>query len=108
MIPLAAERGGGYLIDSPGIKGFGTLEMNERNAHHYFREFFALSEGCRFSNCTHINEPGCAVLAALERGEIAPSRYVSYLGILGDEAVSIARSSDLFTDSPPLLPSLSY
>jgi len=85
MIPLAAERGGGYLIDSPGIKGFGTLEMNEHNAHHYFREFFALSEGCRFSNCTHINEPGCAVLAALERGEIALSRYVSYLGILGDE-----------------------
>lgn len=85
MIPLDPERGGGYLIDSPGIKGFGTLEMNERNAHHYFREFFALSEGCRFNNCTHINEPGCAVLAALKRGEVAPSRYVSYLGILSDE-----------------------
>ncbi len=85
MIPIAPEYGGGYLIDTPGIKGFGTLEMNESNTAHYFREFFALSADCRFNNCIHINEPQCAVLQALNDGRIAPSRYISYLSILSDE-----------------------
>lgn len=76
---------GGYLIDSPGIKGFGTLEMDERDTAHYFREFFALSSQCRFSNCRHLNEPGCAVRAALAEGRVAESRYISYLSILGDK-----------------------
>lgn len=74
----------GYIIDTPGIKGFGTLEMDEANTAHYFREFFALSRDCRFSNCTHLHEPGCAVLQALEEGGVAPSRYKSYLSILND------------------------
>lgn len=76
---------GGYIIDSPGIKGFGTLEMDEQDTAHYFKEFFALSAQCRFNNCRHLNEPGCAVRAAIDRGEIAVSRYISYLSILGDK-----------------------
>lgn len=75
---------GGWIIDTPGIKGFGTLEMNEANTSHYFREFWALHSRCKFSNCTHLHEPGCAIIAALEKGEIAPSRYRSYLSILDD------------------------
>lgn len=85
MHPLDPQRGGGYLIDSPGIKGFGTLEMNKYNTADYFREFFIIGQECRFSNCTHLNEPGCAVLQALDEGRIAESRYISYLGILKDE-----------------------
>ncbi|MBB6275538.1 ribosome biogenesis GTPase [Porphyromonas circumdentaria] len=85
MHPLDEAKGGGYLIDSPGIKGFGTLEMNKYNTADYFREFFIIGQGCRFNNCTHTNEPGCAVLQALKEGRIAESRYISYLGILGDE-----------------------
>lgn len=75
---------GGYLIDSPGIKGFGTIEMRKADASHYFREFFERSKDCRFANCTHLHEPGCAVLKAVEDGLISPSRYNSYLSILGD------------------------
>lgn len=74
----------GWVIDTPGIKGFGTLEMTEANTSHYFREFWDLHTQCRFSNCTHIHEPGCAVIRALEEGEIAASRYNSYLSILDD------------------------
>lgn len=85
MIAIPHSQGGGYIIDTPGIKGFGTLEMDKQNTAHYFREFFALSSQCRFNNCTHINEPGCAVLHALDEGEIAPSRYISYLSILNDQ-----------------------
>ena len=82
MIPLP---GGGYLIDTPGIKGFGTFDMEPREVGHYFREFFALSRQCRFHNCTHTHEPGCAVREALEQGTIAPSRYNSYLSMLEDK-----------------------
>ncbi|GAD05821.1 ribosome small subunit-stimulated GTPase EngC [Porphyromonas crevioricanis JCM 15906] len=81
MIPLSQ---GGYLIDSPGIKGFGTIEMDEADASHYFPEIFAMSAHCRFANCTHLHEPDCAVLKAVEEGKIAPTRYNSYLSILGD------------------------
>ena len=83
MLPLPHSNG--YLIDTPGIKGFGTLEMKGQEVSHYFPEIFRFSEGCRFSNCTHTHEPGCAVREALEQGSIAPSRYTSYLGILEDE-----------------------
>ena len=83
MLPLPHSNG--YLIDTPGIKGFGTLEMREQEVSHYFPEIFRFSEGCRFNNCTHTHEPGCAVREALEQGSIAPSRYTSYLGILEDE-----------------------
>ena len=75
----------GWIIDTPGIKAFGTLEMSEEDTSHFFREFFAYSSDCRFANCTHLHEPGCAVLKALEEERIAPSRYKSYLSILQDE-----------------------
>ncbi len=75
----------GYIIDTPGIKGFGTFDMKEGEIAHYFREFFELSADCKFNNCTHQHEPGCAVLAALEKGEVARSRYISYLSMLEDE-----------------------
>ena len=75
----------GYIIDTPGIKGFGTFDMEPREVGHYFREFFALSQRCRFHNCTHTHEPGCAIREALEKGTIAPSRYNSYLSMLEDK-----------------------
>ena len=72
------------VIDTPGIKGFGTFDMQREEVSHYFKEIFRLSGGCRFGNCTHTNEPDCAVLAAVENARIAPSRYESYLSLLGD------------------------
>lgn len=84
MIPLGVSPKEGYLIDSPGIKGFGTLEMDETNLGHYFREFFETSKQCRFYNCRHLNEPSCAVIDAVKEGKIALSRYKSYLSILED------------------------
>lgn len=82
MFPLP---GGGYLIDTPGIKGFGTFDFDKGEVGHYFPEIFRTSADCRFSNCTHRNEPGCAVLKAVEEGRIGLSRYASYLSILDDE-----------------------
>ncbi|MDR1623545.1 MAG: ribosome small subunit-dependent GTPase A [Tannerellaceae bacterium] len=82
MIPLP---GGGYLIDTPGIKGFGTIEMEEAEISHYFPEIFACAAGCKFGNCTHRHEPGCAVLKALDEQSISLSRYKSYLSILKDK-----------------------
>lgn len=76
--------GGGAVIDIPGIKGFGTFSMRRAEVSHYFREIFSIGRGCRFSDCTHTGEPGCAVKAALAEGRIAPSRYASYLNMLGD------------------------
>lgn len=76
---------GSYLVDTPGVKGFGTFDMEAEEISHYFVEFFRLSRDCRYSNCTHTHEPGCAVLQALEKGEIAPSRYQSYLSMLEDK-----------------------
>lgn len=83
MIPLGDSVG--YLIDTPGIKGFGLLDMQTEEVSHYFREIFETSEACRFDNCTHTHEPSCAVLEAVEAGDIAPSRYISYLSILDDK-----------------------
>lgn len=77
--------GGGYLIDTPGIKGFGTFEMKPEEVGHYFPEIFTQSRDCRFSNCLHVHEPGCAVLQAVENHFISASRYASYLSILQDE-----------------------
>lgn len=85
--------GGGSVIDIPGIKGFGTFDMEAEEVSHYFREFFETSAACRFSNCTHTQEPGCAVLEAIERGEIALSRYESYISMLGDKEEGKYRSA---------------
>lgn len=74
-----------YLVDTPGVKGFGSYDMDRDEIAHYFVEFFALSGQCKYGNCTHTHEPGCAVLAALEQGMIAPSRYQSYLSMLEDK-----------------------
>lgn len=75
---------GGYLIDTPGVRGFGTIEMDEYEASHFFPEIFKIGADCRFNNCTHTHEPHCAVIKALEEGLIAQSRYTSYLSILED------------------------
>lgn len=81
MLPLP---GGGQLIDTPGIRGFGTIDYDLYQVTHYFPEIFRRSEECRFGNCTHTHEPGCAVRQAVEEGRIAQSRYESYLSILED------------------------
>ena len=79
------DRNATYLIDTPGIKGFGTIEFEKENIGHYFREIFRESDNCRFGNCTHTHEPGCTVLCAVEERRIALSRYDSYLSIMKDE-----------------------
>ena len=85
--PTGGEsEGDTYLIDTPGIKGFGTIEFEKESVGHYFKEIFRTSADCRFNNCTHTHEPGCAVLRALDEHLIAQSRYDSYLSILQDEA----------------------
>ncbi len=76
---------GGYIIDTPGIKGFGTFDIEPEELTGYFRDIFHFSKDCRFSNCTHRHEPGCAVLRALEDHYIAESRYQSYLSMLDDK-----------------------
>ena len=76
---------GGWLIDTPGVKGFGTFDMEEEEISHYFREIFAESAHCRYSNCTHTHEPHCAVRQAVEECRISQSRYASYLSMLDDK-----------------------
>ena len=83
MIPLESS---GWVIDTPGIKGFGTFDMEPEELTSYFKEIFRFSKDCRFSNCTHTHEPGCAVLKALENHYIAESRYQSYLSMLEDKS----------------------
>ncbi|MDE6276799.1 MAG: ribosome small subunit-dependent GTPase A [Muribaculaceae bacterium] len=78
--------GGGRIIDTPGVRGFGTVEFDRHEVAHYFPEIFETGKGCRFGNCTHTNEPGCAVVEAVDRHEIAASRYASYLNILTEDA----------------------
>ena len=82
MLPLPS---GGYIIDTPGIKGFGTFDIEPEELSGYFKEIFRFSRDCRFSNCTHTHEPGCAVLKAVEDHYIAASRYQSYLSMLDDK-----------------------
>ncbi|MGN1213832.1 MAG: ribosome small subunit-dependent GTPase A [Bacteroidaceae bacterium] len=77
--------GGGKIIDIPGVKGFGTFNFAREEVSHYFREIFKTSAECRFADCMHLNEPGCAVVEAVEKGTIAASRYNSYLNMLDDQ-----------------------
>ncbi len=74
--------GGGEIIDVPGVKGFGTIDFEEEEVGHFFPEIFKISQDCRYSDCRHTGEPGCAVVPAVERHEISESRYASYLSIL--------------------------
>ncbi len=82
MYPLS---GGGAVIDTPGIKGFGLIDIDDDELWHYFPEMMRLASGCRFYNCTHTHEPGCAVVEAVKNGEIACERYESYLKILDED-----------------------
>ena len=79
---------GAKIIDTPGIRGFGMIDFNKEELGDYFREFFALKDQCKFNNCLHLDEPKCAIKAAVESGEIAPSRYKSYLQMLEDESTN--------------------
>lgn len=81
MFPLPE---GGFIIDTPGVKGFGTIDFDKYEVAHFFPEIFRESAGCRYGNCTHTHEPGCAVLSALDQNLISASRYASYLSILED------------------------
>ncbi len=76
---------GGFIIDTPGIKGFGTVDMEKTEIFHFFPEIFKFSKDCRFNNCIHINEPGCAVRDAVEKHYISESRYKSYLSMMEEE-----------------------
>ena len=87
---------GSQIIDTPGIKGFGVVEMDNEELGDYFPEFFALKQDCKFNNCLHIEEPQCAVKLALEEGRVAWSRYKSYLQILEGEDDSFRK--DIFSD----------
>ena len=82
MFPVAGD---GYIIDTPGIKGFGTFDMEEEEISHYFPEIFKTSANCKYGNCTHRHEPGCAVREAVEQHYISESRYASYLNMLEDK-----------------------
>ncbi len=82
---------GGFVIDTPGIKEFGLVHFEKQEVHERFPEFRALMHQCRFGNCTHVHEPGCAVLKALENGEISATRYRNYLSILNDENLDAER-----------------
>lgn len=90
MFPV---NGGGYIIDTPGIKGFGTFDMEDEEVGHYFKEIFKFSADCKYGNCTHRHEPGCAVREAVEKHYISESRYTSYLGILDDKEDGKYRSA---------------
>ncbi|HCC71097.1 MAG TPA: ribosome small subunit-dependent GTPase A [Bacteroidales bacterium] len=81
---MYALSGGGYIIDTPGIKGFGIIDMIKEEIYHFFPEIFRASGKCRYYNCLHINEPGCEVKRQLEKGEIEQFRYRSYLKIFKD------------------------
>lgn len=82
MYPLAT---GGYVIDSPGIRGFGLVDLEKEEIYKYFPEMLQASAGCRFTPCTHTHEPGCAVKAAVDSGSISSERYNSYLGMLEED-----------------------
>ena len=83
----------GYLIDTPGIKGFGTFDMKDEEVGHYFKEIFEFSANCKYGNCTHRHEPGCAVREAVEKHYISESRYASYLNMLEDKEEGKYRSA---------------
>jgi ribosome biogenesis GTPase len=91
MFPLSF---GGYVIDSPGIRGFGLIDISKETLSHYFPEMLQLIDNCRFKNCMHINEPGCAIKKGLEEGKIFSSRYQSYLSMLNEDENENFRSDD--------------
>ena len=91
MLDLA---GGGAIIDTPGVKGFGTIDFERAEVAHYFPEIFEVGKECRFNNCTHTHEPGCAVLRAVEQSRISQSRYASYLSIITDDPSEKYRKED--------------
>jgi ribosome biogenesis GTPase len=76
---------GGFAIDTPGLRGFGVVDMQRNEIYHFFPEIFKVSQSCKFYNCLHLDEPGCAVRKAVEEGEINLLRYRSYISILNDE-----------------------
>ena len=76
--------GGGYIIDTPGIRGFGLIHIEKEELYHFFPEIFKLSADCAFHNCRHVNEPDCAVMKAVEAGKISESRYRSYISMMED------------------------
>lgn len=82
---MFAIEGNGYIIDTPGIKGFGTFDMEIEEIGHYFPDIFKVSHSCKYNNCTHRKEPGCAVLEAVKEHHISESRYNSYLSMLDDK-----------------------
>lgn len=82
MHPLIS---GGFIIDTPGIKGFGLIEINKEELSHYFREMLPLVDKCKYAPCTHTHEPECAIKEAIEKGDISEERYISYLGMLKEE-----------------------
>ena len=84
-LPCSSAKNDSFIIDSPGIRGFGTFDIEKEELTSYFKEIFRFSQKCRFSNCTHTHEPGCAVLKAVEDHYIALSRYNSYLSMLDDK-----------------------
>lgn len=84
---------GGYIIDTPGIKGFGIVDIPKNELHHYFPEMFKLLPQCKFHNCLHIGEPKCAVKAAVERGDIPKSRYKSYTTMYSDDEEETYRAA---------------
>lgn len=84
MIALPSHHGA-YIIDTPGVRGFGTLVFEKEDVGHYFPEIFRLSKECKFYNCTHTHEPECAVLRGLKTGRISPTRYKSYLSIFSED-----------------------
>lgn len=76
---------GGTVIDTPGLRGFGLVNLEKEEIARYFPEMLKAAEHCRFTPCTHTHEPGCAVKEAVENGEISPERYTSYLGMIEDD-----------------------
>ena len=82
MYPI---HGGGFLIDTPGIRGFGLVDLEMEEISKYFPEMLRYADDCRFVPCTHTHEPGCAVKDAVDRGDISPERYNSYLGMLEED-----------------------
>ena len=85
MYPLPGQEGG-YIIDTPGVKGFGTIDYDPHEVGHFFPEIFRESASCRYGDCTHTHEPGCAVRRAVDDHRISASRYASYLSILEDSS----------------------
>jgi ribosome biogenesis GTPase len=88
---MHALKSGGYIIDTPGIRAFGIIELDKAVLSHYFPEMRALLNECRFNNCKHLNEPGCAVKKAVEEGTIYESRYATYVQLMEEDENEVYR-----------------